>query len=627
MDKRDEKNKDPKVDKIIEETYAEYANLKYSISGVRSMDIINGELDSALELSSSAKNIKPSNEYGTIRLISINKVIFNKLIVIEFGDYVSLGFTFVSMDGEYRNNLLLKEMVINSLKGSDKNKGFIEFQKRDIKFDVYNTDLDPYCMLYLIYSFMHAVKNNYTNKDIDLLLFYNTIDLDISKMDKIVIRDRAFCPMGLKLIPLSTKSLNSDSETWVELALNRMFTRIVINGIAPGFPVLYNRTLFKLDYKHTIFSLGRTALKYEHGKIADKIEKKLEESRGLTQVKETNIYINYEFQEIDKTINESVELCKKINYSNIVLGLLDQYKGKTLKAFIEWKRSGYIVTDFVYKLSNIFTLFYNLFIMNEHNVIHNDLHLNNVVCSYRYYDRIFYNLFCIPRGDKVKTVKIHISEKYKINPRPHDIIINKRDSDKYFIPYESTYPIIIDFGRSIILSNDILLMAKMRTRLRRSIKSIYPEFWKTNKRELLSDLVNLKSKFNRFAALDGIKLLGGLMTEMDIDAKFVDETFYEIIGTIYSQLEDHFKTGKLSNPNKDILESKIFEHYKASHTEVLNIYSPDSPIVYDVDKYENFPTLAKKYIDGINDPIKGKPKLFPDTDFKSNLYDLNKIEL
>lgn len=273
--------------------------------------------------------------------------------------------------------------------------------------------------------------------------------ISVFKNGKINNDTRTQC--GQKLIPLTIhESINVNDinfAPWREIWISQSITDLIINGIAPMFPI-YNNWSYIDGTDRSLFENKAMHEKYDRSDKAKKVNEKLRQARQLILDDSKKDYI---LNQTDAHIYDSINYAQKhAVLTNISICSTGEYIGQTLRSLPNLIRRTKFVSPALtnifenptFQLRYLFDLCYGVHILHTRNsTIHADLHLNNIT----HYYHGFQYVEVLEEGGK----NIKYREKYT-NPTIAYVLSSIGEDDTYVFPHEGTFMGIIDFSRSII---------------------------------------------------------------------------------------------------------------------------------------------------------------------------------
>jgi hypothetical protein len=583
--------------------------------------------------------MKNRYQFETELLCSSTKIHF--FCIVWFNFYYSYYFGFISN----HINAIFKQLLLKYKKDD------LAFFKGLWKKFSYN----------IIEDFRYICGNNVTGYD-DKFLIYNKIKV------------------GQKIIPLNLIEaqhfFNIEYDPWKEYFIGEKVSDLVMNNISNGFALMRGWMLIKNSDKY-FYDNPSQADRLEKSKIALKIAEILTQAKLYTynnindakdyiqenvdvilynlsnDKRDITSWLSNEFKVLYSKIQDSINHSKEtIIMSNVSINIISEYLGKTIyDAIFLTQRSSYyktLVTN-IFSVENhqnfkkyIFQICYNLYCLNTKlNVIHGDLHLNNITLN-----SIFYK----------KNVNIGVKN-------PHILYI--LDKENQYIFEHNFYDLcLIDFSRAIInpeyverfkldhipyelITSKNHFLEKQVTALLEYLYSSKPEFKEfgpsieTSMRhhyseyfKILSvlDLYNVTSKFidflkNQYKDVknphkDSVKLIYDINKSADYYLSIVlnklisHRNFNEVEEMewpIVSIIKDVFDQDNASNFGPSIYKS------------IIDVYNYNNELKHSLSTIKKFPTVLKekkKMVDGKVVPAQdAEVKLLESSIKRSKIYE------
>lgn len=447
---------------------------------------------------------------------------------------------------------------------------------------------------------------------------------------------------GFKMIPLSIKEvqdpLKITYKPWREYYVSNKINDIVINAIAPGFPV----TLDWFYIKNSRKGLYDNKSQYERmqqGEIAKDILHVLYEaqrntyfaSENLETINKTSVnikkWISSKFKHLSDKINDPINyIIENIIMSEVTLGFTSEYVGRTVSDILQTipeskifnSMLGMPLSDYDYFAKYMFEWCYGLLCLNTKlGIIHSDFHLNNGTIGSLYH----------PGKDEIANKNKQFRVVYSID-----------DDHQYVFPNNCYFGSIIDFSRVIIDPNNFerlkdeslpatIELVKNETKFRsteiNSLLNLYIQMFPNKARQREELIVLFKNHF---------EAVFKLLTSMDIYmftirlSRQLKQITYEVNKSIITlidqinKLAENYVAAEMNHllefpdeysdkilsadwPMLTIIK-KVFAEYnqgkKFKTPGVINdIYNYKNDLKYSLSKYELFPEWLKsaKYID------------------------------
>lgn len=555
---------------------------------------------------------------GAHSIVSINNMQFHTIYAMLFSykendtyvhDMVSACPTFSSADGEFRHRFITVSQFLHYYEKA--NVGFIEnhmlkqIKKRELEitsetvFPASHSESDKSKLLesintarfpikfYVAAWFQDYVRNlkgvieNHVSKGYKEAVFSNTdrafydanketvescynASSEFSRFKKTA--ETHFTPleMGQKIIPLTVKQLENIGDVqytvWMEIAMTAHLGSLVINGIAPGFPLLNDWFLIPGNIPG-IYNNPVMHMRLHHSGIAQGIIRDLEQARKNTFILDPEtrreIFISYHMEGLSHSIEMPMEYAEdEMIMSNYTLCYVSEYVGRTMAdqpTLIRGSKShanltGPIFSDKKWLDKYIFEYLHNLYAMNLHlGVIHGDLHLNNITLFAKRY-----------------TVDHNTGEFVVPNPK----IIYNVHNELYAFTTTGTTSCVIDFSRCIVSSTNPLtkqsnkkILAEHKRRIVKIYEREFPDFSAQYAAELMAALhTKYDMVFKLLTALDSRKLSTGLLS---------------LLGKLPEAGEDVYNTlNKIKKMSEQYLTMGMESLFKGSFASIDDIQWP-----------------------------------------------------
>jgi hypothetical protein len=424
-------------------------------------------------------------------------------------EYVVIGPTYNSSDGEYKERLLLlkgikatadnpiickfKDYYVNMI--NHKKLTFIPYATGCYKDAKHDDIMLEIIALSSIYANMH-VDNKYIKPGF-LLLYGDVIDIvtrNFKSSQLIQLRnDVAFnCGLrttGIKLLPLYIKDienpLNTNYKNWRELNIQRNVVGLALCGICDCFSLLCDWFIIDTNTPE-LWDNHVNQIKIRNSNIAEYILQELESTRKLTiNPYKPDKHISYSFEGLSDLINTTINYSEKeLILCNKVLAIVSTYAGFTMANYDNmFTKYLCIYTNYKVFMSYMFVMLYSVLALHvKLKVVHSDLHMNNIT---------------------LKQVTIF---KTKPDTSPHIIF----DTGKRYLISKMLYlPCIIDFSRSCTFEDS-------KRRILATWKQEMPELFAEveDKLQILS-ISNYEAYYVIFSAIDIIKIAKSLMFLLD----------------------------------------------------------------------------------------------------------------
>ena len=261
---------------------------------------------------------------------------------------------------------------------------------------------------------------------------------------------------GQKLIPLTIReSLHINDinfSPWREIWISERVTDLIVNGIAPMFPI-YNNWTYLDGIDQSIFENSAMRERFSRSLQAEKVAASLRQARelaGQDRATESDARMG----QLDAHILESLEYAQDyIMLTNLAMCSTSEYVGMTLYSLpTTIRRSSAISPAFLRMFENpamqakyFFDLCYGAHVLHTRvGAIHGDLHVNNMT---------LYELSNQFKGTASDS-GIDFTSRYK-NPViayvvGGDNVTTRGEADTYIFPHDGWFACLIDFSRVII---------------------------------------------------------------------------------------------------------------------------------------------------------------------------------
>ena len=622
----------------------------------------------------STKNINPSRIIGHIVM-----------------HYYSASSSFISCDGEYRTKLVrydsittvkllypdiwfeLDQYVTQIVK---QRRWFLSasyFHGRENKSDIFEIekairyDLIPHIMLILswcntVYNEMLGITESHMNPTYkEIFLRESSIDIEFMKdlikkhgkenLEKFIMtistvthpiygkNEVRWVPIGYKMIPLNIRELQDPLrlkyKPWREYMIATKCNDLVVNQIAPGFPITLDWFLIKNSSKG-LFDNKSQYERLKHSELAKDILNTLYEAQRSTYFATSDLGKSMKSSDIKKWISNkfrrlSDKIYEPINYSieeivmsNVTIAFPSEFVGRTTADTINLIKSsktynehiGMPMTNYNIFAKYVFEICYNLLTINKKlSVIHGDFHLNNSTIGFL----------------------------YKSDPESKVVYCLDKDT-KYIFPNNGYFSCIIDFSRALIDPENYKVLIDLS--LPESFKPIkdYDKFalnesnnllnlylllfpGKSKQKEELLVLFknNYKAVFKLLTCIDLYMYTIRMSMMLKQQLYKVDKICMELIDKINKLSEIYITTEMnhiMTNPEhakkiesnewpietiirkcfSEFIDGKVYKKIGI----ITDCYSLDNEMKYSISKYELFPTVIKQafyYIDNKILPI------------------------
>jgi len=264
---------------------------------------------------------------------------------------------------------------------------------------------------------------------------------------------------GQKFIPLRVKDVedaqNIKYAPWREIYIASLVGDLVINGISPGFPI-FGDWFFISTNSPDIWDNKVSHLKLDHSMVASEIVHKLEEARKSTYQygdKGDPIFITYQMEGMSEAIEVPMEYAEKeIILAPLTLVSLVEHVGRTFADMPNMithdfylKETGDLFSNEIIFTKYLFEYIYDLYSMNFHFQLIHSDLHLNNITLNLI--RHFYQNTMDPKDTNPLIKNVHVV--YNISSKD-----NKDNSnignETYVFPHYGRYATIIDFSRGIL---------------------------------------------------------------------------------------------------------------------------------------------------------------------------------
>lgn len=462
------------------------------------------------------------------------------------------GAPYISSDGEYRSNILnlsnMEVVTILSRKVFEdpENAEFIrklmenvtiktkvgkDFKR--IKNALSKIRLPEMLLVYCVYAVSRAVTlssnilpefahvmlsladtcQNLTTYAASILQFYRHTAMSVK--------------IGIKVVPVTDIDIQNigliTRPCWCEIYITRLLTNLSINSICYNYPYVYSWIIIDgYEYDNPLVKS-----KVEHSKNAEKIKEKLGELMTQTMEGYENLpgFLDLSIKYLDNNLvfsTKSVGIVIGDSGSPLSIISMDSPINQKIK------EKPFILNSILYQTA------YALMCMNKMGIIHNDLHLNNIVISMQGNPENIFNIY-------------HFGDTY------------------YTLRTDGVVPTVIDFSRSIMsrktieaIGNRDIYNALIKNTIR-GIKMGYkyylPEFYSNHKHHISYYINKLEDSFwNLYSAIDMFRLSSSLIEVLGDE--FDKDPLVDIKNMMYAYLTDKVleMSGNEKNPNEAILD-------------------------------------------------------------------------
>lgn len=218
-----------------------------------------------------------------------------------------------------------------------------------------------------------------------------------------------YIPLGYKMIPLNLREvqypLKLKYKPWREYLIASKCNDLVINQVAPGFPITIDWFLIKKSHKG-LFDNKSQYERLKHSELAKGILSLLHEAQRSTYFATSDLgkskntaeqvkqWISTKFRRLNDKISDPIDYSiEEIIMSDITLAFPSEFVGRTVadtvqlvgKSKIYDRIIGQPFRDYDMFAKYMFEICYNLLAANKRlGVIHGDFHLNNATIGYLY---------------------------------------------------------------------------------------------------------------------------------------------------------------------------------------------------------------------------------------------------
>lgn len=424
---------------------------------------------------------------------------------------ISWGCSYLSKDGEYRNNVIapkniemfrftevapLLGRIVDYLEYKIVRRNMMitreyfyptdDKKNIEVQLEYYSYELQKKILAIVWFDLMYKLScgllENHVNKSfVNIFTRYKKEDLEfyktLVKKYSLHIRElflnysknircssssrKKHMRIGQKIVPLSISEaqnpFNIRYKPWREYLISVKLSNLVVNYIAPGFPLI-NQWFYIKNSRKGLFDNDIQYEKMERSDLAVQITTLLNRARlfsheniskkKLSNIKKiTTTWLSEKFKTLSYKIQDPIDFAKKeIIMSNVAICLISEYVGYTFMDILQLcnssdvlnKNMGEIFTQrgFSHFKKNMFEMCYNLYCMNKiAGVIHGDLHLNNAT---------IYNSYI--RSTRDLTFEPDAQVLY---------VVGDKTNDQYLFNQTMYHSCIIDFSRGIILPDKI----------------------------------------------------------------------------------------------------------------------------------------------------------------------------
>lgn len=388
---------------------------------------------------------------------------------------------------------------------------------------------------------------------------------------------------------------------WREIYLTTLCSNLVVNFISPGFPLVGNWFLVHGTSSEYYDNISMHD-KHTHSQIASSISAQLKMIDRETFFNQTRQHINNKFMRLSRKIQQSfVYADRELRLTGLSLCLQSEFVGWTIRdipPLLKKTHSRYAIfrdPDIFNK--HMFEYIYSFYCMNYHlSILHGDLHLNNLTVN-QWASRTSFQ-------DLETYIIYHIGRKY------------------YAFQHAETFSTIIDFSRAIIadrakIENEFgerftaIFFAEQEIRMIQIIYKYFPR--------LIEKYPTLRSRvkthfdvmFKILTAIDTYVTMSNMLVLFDIEdfgyqvpkeCKDLCTRASKLAFAMINKYLIRLATESLSVldfefPNLQLIE-QIFQQYVVTPKDVIDnrpiitdLFDADNPIKYDCEDYDRWSPL------------------------------------
>jgi hypothetical protein len=445
---------------------------------------------------------------------------------------------------------------------------------------------------------------------------------------------------GQKIFPISAieviKTEDINYNVWRELYITDICSNLVLNLISPSFPAAIGWFYIR-NSNAILYDNAAMVQRYANSKIADKIISELLSIDKHNYVKNIKDFgpIDGRFGHLSELIHEDMVYAdSELRMSNVSLCMLMEYVGRTLQDIPKIILAKDMMQDYSYELDKpfstlrifekiLFEYIYALFCINsKSNLIHGDLHMNNVTI-YQLHRKLI--------------------EKVNVEDKRHVVYLIR---DKcYIFPHIGLFAAIIDFSRGIIGDYG---------RIEHEFSPLYAEKYFSDQYMRVIDIISYhlpelflaQSSIIKNITRSNFPLIFKILTLVDtitlsknMQTLFTSEEYMTIgigegimpmiisVETLATTMLISYMKGAISGkytnatdiewPNYTIISTIFASHlYSGSrlreeiaNMDIVDIFNENNPIAYDVSDYDQWgPILSTEQ----EEEYRRKNKLKPD---------------
>lgn len=479
-----------------------------------------------------------------------------------------------------------------------------------------------------------------------------------------------YIPVGYKMIPLTIKDvqdpLRLKYKPWREYFISNKCNTLIINQIAPGFPIISDWFYIRNSNKG-LFDNKSQFERMKNSELAKELIHMLYDAQRGTYFATANVaginktdeqikqWVSSKFKKLNDKISDPISYAiEEIIMSDVTLGFSTEFVGRTFadsmtlinsnKMYDGMLGKPFSDSGYDYFAKYMFEICYNLLTINSRlGVMHGDFHLNNATIGFLY--------------NSIPDAKVA----YFISEEP------------YLFHNNGYFSCIIDFSRAIINPDTYEVLTdrslpekyklvkdydKFATGESNTLLNLYLQIFpgKAKQREELSVLFknHFPAVFKLLTALDLYMFCIRLMRMLNQTDFNVSAKAKELLDKISRMAEKYIASDMnhllndqanmsekiLTNdfPVKTIIE-KCFAEYKISALYkkigvVTDMYDINNPMKYSLDKYSDFPDVLREsryYVGNTKttadiEPITQKRKLIRSNHERERLNSLDLIQ-
>jgi hypothetical protein len=465
--------------------------------------------------------------------------------------------------------------------------------------------------------------------------------------------------IGQKIIPLNLieaqKFFNIEYTPWKEYFINSKVSDLVLNNVSNGFSLGNNWLIIKNQDKDLydnpsqadrldkcsaalkIAEILNQARLYTYSNINIDDEEKNDEKiidRLLYNFSDDRIdittWLSNEFKNLYKMIQDGINFSKEnIIMSNISLCLISEYVGKTLydSIFLTHQSAFYkklvpsifVVENFGYFKKYMFQMCYNLYCLNSKlNIIHGDLHLNNITMNSMFYKK---NISVSVKDPKVVYI-LDDSHQYIFDTNFYDICLI--DFSRAIMHPDSYEMFKLDHIPYDIVNSKASFLNKQVKDLLGYLYATKPEFKEFGTSIEPVMLHNYKEYFKVLSALDIYNLSLKFVDFLKSDNKYVKNPYMQsikLISDINKSAEYYLTTvlNKLITERnfdeinamewpiltiiKDLFSDNLADNFEKDYDSIVDVYNFSNESKYSLSSFKHFPPVLRESREIVNNKI------------------------